>query len=477
MDGRHPIPLVVDLDGTLLRSDLLAESGLNYISSTPWRLFTPIKWLFSGKAHLKANLAQSTSVDVTHLPYDQQVVDFIKQEKAKGRPIILATASHKIYADQIAAHLPFFDRVLATDGTTNLSASAKRDMLVKEFGFQGFDYVGNSRADLVVWESAKHAYLVNPEWGVESKARAFGNVENVILTRGNFFYNWARALRFHQWMKNSLIFVPLLASHQLANLHLLGIGIIAYILFGLCASSVYLLNDLLDLSDDRYHLKKRERPFASGQLSLKMGLIVSILLLVLAFSGSLLLLPWEFTLTLGIYYLLTLAYSFAVKQIIVLDVITLAILYTIRIIAGAFALQVVLTFWMLAFSMFIFLSLALVKRYAELRDARHKGDLKKVRGRGYYPSDLEMISSLGAASGYLSVMVLALYIQDKTTIALYQHPAIIWLACPVLLFWISRTWLLTHRGEMHDDPVVFAVKDKTSLLVGLLFGLIFWVAI
>lgn len=471
----NEVPLVVDLDGTLLRSDLLVESSLSYLSSNPFQFFHPFKWLFKGKVHLKENLAQAISIDVTHLPYDQEVLHLIRTEKAKGRLIVLATASHKIYAERIAEHLQLFDRVLATE-THNLAAKNKRDLLVKEFGYQGFDYVGNARDDLVIWAAAKHAYLVNPELGVETRANAIGNVKQVIRTQHNTLRSWMKAMRFHQWLKNLLIFVPLIAAHQFNNPHLLFMGLLAFVLFGLCASSVYLLNDLLDLSDDRYHTKKRERPFASGELSVKWGLFVFPVLLFLSFMGSFLLMPWQFTATLVIYYLLTLAYSFAIKQIMVLDVITLAILYTLRIIAGAFALGLVLTFWMLAFSIFIFLSLAFVKRYAELHDAKKQGNGDKIRKRDYYPSDLEMIASLGASSGYISIMILALYIQDKATVALYQHPAIIWLACPVLLFWISRVWLLAHRGLIHEDPIIFATRDRASLFTGLLFGLIFWVA-
>jgi 4-hydroxybenzoate polyprenyltransferase len=237
-----------------------------------------------------------------------------------------------------------------------------------------------------------------------------------------------------------------------------------------------LLNDLLDLADDRHHHSKRHRPFAAGRLSIKFGLIAFIVLLIASFFGSTLLLSWQFTEVLVAYYILTLAYSLFLKRQMAVDVIALAMLYTIRIIAGAAAFGLALTFWVLAFSMFMFLSLALVKRYAELREARRKGHTEKTRGRGYYPDDLEMISSLGAASGYLAVMVLALYIHDQATIALYTQPQVIWLACPLLLFWITRVWMLTHRGQMHDDPVVFAVRDKVSLLVGVLFGLVFWIA-
>ncbi len=469
-------PLVVDLDGTLLRSDLLIESVLAFIRTRPAYALAPLIWLMSGKAHLKERVAQSVELDVTCLPYDPQVIALIEEERTKGRQIILVTASHIIYAEQIAAHLKLFDRVLATDGVTNLSAHNKRDRLVEEFGERGFDYVGNSHDDLPVWSVARRAHVVNPEPGVEAKAKALGNVELVILSSHSAFKAWAKALRFHQWMKNLLIFVPLLASHQLGSAHMVLNGMLAFTFFGLCASSVYLLNDLLDLGDDRQHATKRHRPFASGLLPLKTGLLVSPVFLIAAFAGALWLLPWQFTVALASYYILTLAYSISLKRLMIVDVITLALLYTLRIIAGTFAFGLSLTFWMLSFSMFIFLSLALAKRYAELREARSKGKMEKTRGRGYYPDDLEMISSLGASSGYLSVMVLALYIQDQTTVALYRYPQVIWLACPLLLLWISRTWLLTHRGQMHDDPVMFAIKDRVSWVVGGLFGVIFWIA-
>jgi 4-hydroxybenzoate polyprenyltransferase len=270
--------------------------------------------------------------------------------------------------------------------------------------------------------------------------------------------------------------VPLLASHQVNQPELLLNGILAFLFFGVCASSVYVLNDLLDLQDDRHHPNKRNRPFASGELPLKFGFIVIPILLTIAFVGAFTVLPGEFTITLVTYYLLTLFYSIWLKRETLIDVITLAMLYTIRVIAGTFVFASTLTFWMLAFSMFIFLSLALVKRYTELKEATSKAETDKIRGRGYYPDDLSMISSLGAASGYLAVMVLAFYIQDSSTVVLYQYPEIIWLACPLLLFWISRMWLLAHRGLMHEDPVVFTLKDRTSLLVGILFGFIFWIA-
>lgn len=433
-------------------------------------------WLREGKATLKEKLADVADIDVTVLPYNRSVLGLIENAREEGRHVVLATATHRTLAERIAEHLGCFDEVISTDKGTNLSAHQKQVRLTERFGEGGFDYVGNSRDDLVVWQSARSAIVVNPEQGVERLARHSGNVTEVIETRPEQLKAWMKALRLHQWMKNLLVFVPLLASHSLTDISLLLDGLLAFVFFGICASSVYLLNDLVDLNDDRHHVTKKDRPFAAGAIPIKLGLLVFPALLLLAFVGAWLLLPIEFLGVLLVYYVLTLGYSFWLKRFMAVDVIALASLYTVRIIAGAAALSLPLTFWILGFSIFIFLSLALVKRYAELHEARQKGKKDRARGRGYYPSDLEMISSLGASAGYMAVMVLALYIQDDATRVLYSQPEIIWLACPVLLFWVTRVWLLTHRGKMHDDPVIFAVKDKVSLLTGALLGIIFFIA-
>ncbi|MFS2159270.1 UbiA family prenyltransferase [Pseudomonas sp. Pseusp122] len=469
-------PLVVDLDGTLLRSDLLLETTMAFVRSHPLQFFKLFGWLFQGKAALKQGLALATELDVTVLPYDPAVIELIEAERAAGRMIILATAAHDSLARRIAEHLQLFDLVWASDAERNLSADNKRDVLVAHYGEGGFDYVGNSRDDLSVWQASRKAIVVNPEAGVQSRAQAQGNVEQVIESNTASLKDWRKALRLHQWMKNALIFVPLLAAHQLNQPLQVLHGLLAFLFFGLCASSVYILNDLLDLTDDRHHQSKRNRPFASGRLSIRSGLVLVPLLLLGAFSGAALLLPWQFCAVLGGYYLLTLAYSLSLKRLMTLDVIVLAMLYTTRILAGAAAFNLPLTFWILAFSMFMFLSLALVKRYAELREARLKDLKDKTRGRGYYPADLDMIASLGATSGHLAVMVLALYIHEGATVVLYSHPHVIWLACPLLLFWITRVWMLTHRGQMNDDPVVFAIRDRVSQLIGALFALVFWIA-
>jgi 4-hydroxybenzoate polyprenyltransferase/phosphoserine phosphatase len=470
-------PIVVDLDGTLIRSDVLVESGFAFLKSAPHRFFEPMAWLArGGKSVLKARIAEKTHIDVSVLPYDPQVIEWLREARQAGRRLVLATASHERYAQDIARHLGLFDQIFATNERVNLSARNKRDALVAAYGEKGFDYVGNSHDDVPVWEAADRAYIVNPLPGVERAARKSGNVERVFENRAPHLKVWAKSLRLHQWLKNFLIFVPLLAGHFLGDANRVLMALVGFLTFGMCASSVYLLNDLIDLEDDRHHPVKRKRPFASGAMPLLTGLAITPVLLVAAFTIALLFLPWRFGLVLAVYYVLTLAYSMVLKRRVMVDVVVLATLYTMRIIAGTAAISGHLTFWLLGFSMFIFLSLALVKRYAELHSMKERG-VVKTRGRGYVASDLSLISSLGTSSGYLAVLVLALYIQDRNTATLYRHPQLIWLACPLLLYWISRTWIIAHRGGMHDDPIVFAAKDRTSLAVVLLCGIIFWLAI
>lgn len=470
-------PLVVDLDGTLIYTDLLYESALLFARRRPLAAIVFfLWWLSKGKAYLKEQLAKRVEIDVSVLPYNSQVLEIISREKAAGRSIVLATASHEIYAERIAAHLGCFDLVLATCDDINLSSSKKAQRLVALYGERGYGYLANSKDDLKVWDSAAEVLLMNAPRSVARAAKKSGKVAGEYYDLKHPALMWIKALRLHQWVKNTLMFVPLLASHQILMADKLLWGVVAFFAFSLCASSVYLLNDLLDLEDDRHHALKKERPFASGQISIVHGVLAFPLLLVISFALAWYTTSATFVFVLMVYYALTLLYSFVLKRVMIVDVIALAMLYTMRLIAGIVVFQVPVTFWLLAFSMFIFLSLAFIKRYAELYRAQEIGKVEKARGRGYYPSDLEMISSLGAASGYLSVMVLALYIQDASTTVLYSTPQIIWLACPVLLYWVSRTWLLAHRGEIHDDPVVFAVKDRISLGIGVLFVTIFWLA-
>lgn len=470
-----PIPLCVDLDGTLIHSDLLLESFLLLLKRNPLYLFLVPLWLLRGKAVLKAEIASRVELNGAALPYCAAYIDWLRQEKAAGRAIWLCTASDMRLARRVAEHLQLFDGVLGSDGAVNLSGAAKAQQLVGRFGERGFDYCGNETVDLAVWRHARAAIVVNGSDGLARKAADLTHVERLFPKQGLSMRVVAKALRVHQWAKNALIFVPVAAAHRLTDGATLGQALIAFLAFSLCASSVYLLNDMLDLEADRQHPRKSKRPFASGSLSLLFGIIAAPLLLLGA-AALALLLPIKFAGVLGAYYLATLAYSFLLKQIVMIDVLALAGLYTIRIVAGAAATAIPLSFWLLMFAIFIFLSLAMVKRYAELLAMRQSGKLK-AHGRGYQVEDLPLIQSLGGASGYLSILVLALYVNSPDISTLYGHPKMVWALCPVMLYWISRIWMQTHRGNMHDDPLVYALKDRISLVTAMAAAVVLWVAI
>jgi 4-hydroxybenzoate polyprenyltransferase/phosphoserine phosphatase len=476
-NGADLLPLVVDLDGTLIKTDLLAETASSFLLAQPFRSFKLLVWLAQGKSVLKARLAQSTPMDAAALPYNKDLLTWLQEEKAKGRRIVLATASHRLLADQVAAHLGLFDDVLTSDDVTNLKAAAKRDVLVGRYGERGFDYVGDDWADVPVWQSAAQAHVVSRSARLIGAARAQGNLGRTLMDgKPTLAAALLKAMRPHQWMKNLLVLIPLLAAHRYGDVTSVLQALLAFLAFGLTASSVYLLNDLVDLTDDRHHPRKRQRPFAAGHLGLTAGWLTWPALVVLSFALSILALPWPFTVSLAFYFITTLAYSLRLKQVPMVDVMTLALLYTMRIIAGAAAIAVPLSFWLLSFSMFIFLSLALVKRYSELKGASNAEQGGRLRGRGYDAQDLSLVAILGGSAGYTAVLVLALYIQDSHTAALYASPEFIWVACPLLLFWVSRVWLITHRGQMHDDPIVFALKDRVSWGVAILVAAVFILA-
>ena len=464
MSEAQSTPLCVDLDGTLIHSDLLLESFLLLIKQNPLFLFLVPFWLLGGKARLKAEIASRVQLNGAALPYSEQFLDWLKAQKAQGREIWLCTASDQRMAQAVAQHVGLFDGVLASDGQTNLSGSNKAQQLVQRFGERGFDYCGNERVDLKVWQHARSAIVVNAKPGLEASARACTQVEAVFQPPKSGLRVALKALRVHQWAKNALIFVPLAAAHRLQDTPTLVAGLVAFAAFSLCASSVYLLNDMLDLEADRQHPRKCKRPFAAGTLSLLFGLVAAPALLLISLALALTL-PLKFLAVLGAYYLVTLAYSFGLKRLVMIDVLTLAGLYTVRIVAGAAATDIPLSFWLLLFAIFIFLSLAIVKRYAELHAMRKQGQLK-ASGRGYQVEDLALLQSLGASSGYISILVLALYVNSPDIAVLYSHPKMVWMLCPIMLYWVSRVWMQTYRGHMHDDPLVFALKDRISLLTG-----------
>lgn len=460
------IALCVDLDGTLLKSDLLYESALALLSQNPFYLFVLPFWLLRGKAALKHEIASRVDLDATTLPYDERVIAELRETPA--RPRVLCTASNMKYAQEIAAHVGVFDLVLASDDGRNLSGANKAQTLVERFGERGFDYMGNADVDLKVWSRARHAWVVNGSGRLAARAAQVGTVARHLPSAGGSIKTWIKAIRVHQWLKNLLVFLPLLASHRFFDTHAVIDSLLAFLAFGLCASGVYVLNDLLDLPSDRRHPRKRLRPFAAGRLPLLHGLFAAPLLTLAGFALAFVASPW-FAVVLFVYYAMTLAYSLRLKRIVMVDVVLLAGLYTIRIIGGAVAIGSTLSFWLLAFSMFIFLSLAMLKRYTELNAVLGSGQ-SKASGRGYAVDDLPLIQSLGASSGYLAVLVFALYINSPESLALYARPQVLWMICPLLLYWISRLWIISHRGAMDDDPVVFAVSDRVSQIVIALCG-------
>lgn len=467
-------PVCVDLDGTLIHSDLLLESFLLLLKRNPLCLLLVPWWLLHGKARLKDEIARRVSLDGAGLPYTQPLLTWLRAQKEAGQPLWLCTASDRRLAQVVADHTGLFDGVMASDGQHNLAGDNKAQALVARFGDKQFDYCGNHTVDLAIWAHARQAIVVNaaPALAAQAGQRA-PVVLNLPRPQGGAKVV-AKALRVHQWAKNALIFVPVAAAHRL-SLQSLEESLVAFLAFSLCASSVYLLNDMLDLEADRQHPVKRRRPFAAGQLSLLFGLGAAPLLLAAAVLLATAL-PTRFLGVLAVYYAATLAYSFGLKRLVMIDVLALAGLYTIRIVAGAAATTIALSFWLLMFAIFIFLSLALVKRYAELHVMREEGKLS-AKGRGYQVDDIALLQNLGASSGYLSILVLALYLNSPDIAVMYRHPKLVWALVPIMLYWISRIWMLTHRGKMHDDPLVYALKDKVSLLTGAAAAVVLWFAI
>jgi len=471
------IPLCVDLDGTLVRSDLLIESALQLLKTKFYKALAMPVWLMAGKANLKRRLAEIVDLRYDLLPFNEEFVEYLRNQKSAGRKLILMTASDVKYAQKISDHLGLFDQVHASDGQTNMAGREKAAILNDTYGESNFDYAGNAKIDLTVWKSARNIVLVDPEPGVQSAAEKLGKRIRVFQGPGRGIKKYAKALRLHQWVKNLLIFVPLAAAHKMSDMFLLSQVVIAFFAFGLCASSVYVLNDLLDMEADRAHPSKKNRPFAAGTIPAKSGLLMFPALLALGIGTAALWLPIQFLAVLIFYYVLTLAYSLKLKAVVLGDVLVLAGLYTLRIISGAAVVSVPLSFWLLGFSMFLFLSLAMVKRYSELLSVAERGKQDFAAGRGYQVADLDTLISLGSASGYTSVLVLALYVNSEDVTALYTFPLAIWFICPAVLYWVSRVWLTARRGNMHDDPVVFAVKDPVSRFVAIICAAILFIAV
>jgi len=476
-DGnRREIVLVVDLDGTLIRSDMLLESFWSGFSRD-WRVpLRAVNWLAQGRAALKARLADNSAPDPATLPYNPVVLNRIRDWRAAGGHVALVTAADQRLAQSVADHLGLFDTVHGSDGTTNLKGPAKAAFLRAQFGEGGFAYIGDHTADLPVWKIAHSALTVGAPLSLRSRVDALHPGAVHLSPPSAGFPAALQAMRPHQWLKNLLVFLPMIAGHVF-TLETFLQGVLAFIAFGLVASSVYLLNDLLDLASDRAHPRKRARPLASGALPLIRGMMLVPVLLVCGMAVGLMLGPMFLAVLAG-YYALTVAYSLWLKRKILIDICVLATLYTFRVIAGGVASDIPLSVWLLAFSAFLFLALAAVKRQAELVDAAERG-IRMPSGRGYRVSDLPIVSQLAVSSGFVAVLVMMLYLNTPDVLARYTNPWLLWGACLVLLYWIARVVLLAHRGQMDDDPVVYATRDRVSrvaivLMLALVIGATLW---
>ncbi|MDB5371749.1 MAG: UbiA family prenyltransferase [Belnapia sp.] len=467
--GTDARPLVVDLDGTLVRSDTLIEAFFWTMGHSPLDGLAALAALRDGKAALKARIAAIARLDVASLPLNPEVLEFIQAERARGRPIYLASAADRRFVDELVEKLGLFDGSFASDGGINLAGDAKAAALVAAFGEGGFDYIGNDAVDLAIWEKAHGVLLADAPANLQRKVLARWPTARVLSRRQAGPRSYLKAIRLHQWAKNLLLLVPAIGAHHwgLADLRTC---VMAFISFSLCASAVYVTNDLIDLPRDRAHPTKRRRPFAAGTIPLVHGLVmIPGLLFGALLAGLGVGLP--FLAVLLVYGIGTLAYSLVLKRQVLLDVVTLAGLYGLRLYAGAVAAGVGLSAWLGSFALFLFTCLALVKRCAELIDRAAVGEAS-APGRGYRVTDLPVLMAMAAASGYTAILVLALYADSPAVRALYTSPNRLYLICVVLLYWVSRVLLLTQRNEMHDDPVIFAATDRLSQACAVACGLI-----
>lgn len=467
------VPLAVDLDGTLIRSDMMWESLTRLLRKNPLYALLLPWWLRQGRARFKHEIASRIQIHPAALPYHEPLLAWLKTQKQAGRPLVLATASDRKMAQPVADYVGLFDDVMASDGKINLRNAAKRNALNQRFGERQYDYAGNSPDDLGVWPGTREAIVVNAPATLAEQAARVTKVGQTFLTDISPGKTLLRAFRPHQWIKNLIVLIPVITAHQLQNPTALRQAGLAFAAFCLAASAVYLLNDLLDLDADRHHPTKRRRPFASGALPLTYGLLGAPALLLASLALSLIVSPTFILVTL-VYFVMSTSYSWRLKQIALLDVLCLAGLYTLRLIAGHEATAIPWSPWLLAFSMFIFLSLALMKRYQEIQTVRENRG-HELKGRGYTAHHHNSVVTLGISSGLAAVVVLGLYVNSAQVVKLYAQPRLLLLACPLLLAWICRVWILTYRGKMHDDPTAFAFKDWLSYLIGALtFGVMWW---
>lgn len=468
--------LCVDLDGTLVKTDTLVELLLallkkSFLSSI---ILIPF-WLLRGKAPFKREIARRADLELSLLPYDTMLLDYLARQKRLGKTTILTTAADEIVATKIAKHLDLFSAVLASDGVTNLSGNEKLKRIREYLGSSSFVYAGNASIDMPIWRASRGAILASHHPRLMRKLRGVAKIIECTAERKRNRMSVLQAIRIYQWVKNVLIFIPLIAAHQVFNAtHLLN-ALIAFISFSMISSSCYLVNDLLDLESDRRHPTKKGRPFASGDMSTKMGIMLCPVLAIIGLVLSVML-PFSFTILLCMYYLLTFAYSCVLKKVVIVDVIVLALFYGLRVIGGGVAVNIQISNWLLSFVMFLFISLAFLKRYSELYQVQSRKEQVNT-ARGYLADDLELLAVMGVATGYLTVLVLGLYINSEDVTPLYEHPEILWLVCLLLLYWVSHLWLVAKRGMITEDPIWFILGDRVSYVSAALAAIVIILAV
>jgi 4-hydroxybenzoate polyprenyltransferase len=459
-----PRPLCVDLDGTLVKSDTLIDSLLVLARTRPRLVPSLFAQLLRGKAAFKAFVTDNVALDVEHLPYNRRLLHYLREQHREGRPLYLATGADVRIARRVAAHLGIFTDVLGSDGATNLTGSRKLAALRIRLDAAEFDYAGNDTPDLPLLAVATEPMVANPSHRLRSHLSSRHITPTRTFEERNHFIGSAlKAVRPHQWIKNLLVMLPLLLAHIVAAPRLIS-AFIAFACFSLTASAAYIVNDLLDIEADRRHPQKHHRPFASGDLDAFTGLIIAAAFLVLAFAGARFL-PLEFLGWLIFYLATTFAYTTILKRYALIDVLVLSGLYTLRLLAGAAATDTHISPWLAGFSVFLFLSLAIVKRFAELENLVTRGATPR-NGRGYLVTDLNQLRSFGTASAFAAVVVFTNYISSHEVAVLYPHAERLWIIMPLMILWLCRVWLRASRGLLNEDPIVFALTDKQSLLIG-----------
>lgn len=461
-------PLCVDLDNTLIKTDIMFEASIKLLQKNPIKFIIFLYKFFISKSDGKFYLSNNIEIDSKFIPLNEEVLNFCKQRYNAGHEVFIATGAPEKYALSICEQFNFVKNVYSSNEKTNLVSTNKRKLLTSLFGEKGYDYIGDSTKDIPIWNSAKHCYLVGNNTLLSKKIF----FEKVFTVEKNKLSDILKSLRPKQWVKNLLVFLPLLLAHQIQNTQKFQLAIQAFLSFCMIASAIYTMNDLTDIDNDRKHNLKKNRPLAACLISIDRSII---LFLICAISGFLL--GWNLGfssfLILALYATLNIGYSFSWKKIIILDVVLLTSFYLLRISIGGIATDITISPWMRAFSFFLFISLAFLKRYSEVK----KVSTSEVAGRGYYASDAIALFSFGSTCALLTVLVFSQYIFQSQISNLYKSPDWLWAAAIILLYWLSLLWLRAFRNEVHDDPVMFVLKDKASLILGSIFLVLTYLAI